>query len=113
MLKTSLLRLSESSTAKKIITRAPLSRSFAQRFVAGDTLDEALEAARVLFLAQGYARTSTDAVTRAAGGHLGGQALRRRRVHRRAAPAARGAALVQPLDQGARAPRTAIGAESR
>jgi proline dehydrogenase len=48
MLKTSLLRLSESSTAKKIITRAPLSRSFAQRFVAGDTLDDALQAARVL-----------------------------------------------------------------
>jgi proline dehydrogenase len=48
MLKTSLLRLSESSTAKKIITRAPLSRSFAQRFVAGDTLDEALQAARTL-----------------------------------------------------------------
>jgi proline dehydrogenase len=48
MLKTSLLRLSESSAAKKIITRAPLSRSFAQRFVAGDTLDEALQAARVL-----------------------------------------------------------------
>ncbi|HEX6038547.1 proline dehydrogenase family protein [Longimicrobium sp.] len=48
MLKTSLLRLSESNTAKKIITRAPLSRSFAQRFVAGDTLDEALQAAREL-----------------------------------------------------------------
>lgn len=48
MLKTSLLRLSESDTAKKIITRAPLSRSFAQRFVAGDTLDEALRAAREL-----------------------------------------------------------------
>jgi proline dehydrogenase len=48
MLKTSLLRLSESTTAKKIITRAPLSRSFAQRFVAGDTLDEALAAARAL-----------------------------------------------------------------
>ncbi|HST61313.1 MAG TPA: proline dehydrogenase family protein, partial [Longimicrobium sp.] len=48
MLKTSLLRLSESSTAKNIITRAPLSRSFAQRFVAGDTLDEALQAARAL-----------------------------------------------------------------
>jgi proline dehydrogenase len=48
MLKTSLLRLSESSAAKKIITRAPLSRSFAQRFVAGDTLNEALQAARVL-----------------------------------------------------------------
>jgi proline dehydrogenase len=48
MLKTSLLRLSESSTAKKIITRAPLSRSFAARFVAGDTLDDALQAARAL-----------------------------------------------------------------
>jgi proline dehydrogenase len=48
MLKTSLLRLSESPTAKKVITRAPLSRSFAQRFVAGDTLEEAVAAARVL-----------------------------------------------------------------
>ena len=48
MLKTSLLRLSESPTAKKIITRAPVSRSFAQRFVAGDTLDDALSAARAL-----------------------------------------------------------------
>jgi proline dehydrogenase len=48
MLKTGLLRLSESPTAKSIITRAPLSRSFAQRFVAGDTLREALDAARVL-----------------------------------------------------------------
>jgi proline dehydrogenase len=48
MLKTSLLRLSESNTAKKVITRAPISRSFAMRFVAGDTLDEALHAARAL-----------------------------------------------------------------
>jgi proline dehydrogenase len=48
MLKTSLLRLSESPTAKNIITRAPLSRSFAQRFVAGDTLDDAVTAARAL-----------------------------------------------------------------
>jgi proline dehydrogenase len=48
MLKTSLLRLSESQTAKKVITRAPISRSFAMRFVAGDTLDDALHAARVL-----------------------------------------------------------------
>ncbi|WP_420128856.1 proline dehydrogenase family protein [Longimicrobium sp.] len=48
MLKTSLLRLSESNTAKKVITRAPISRSFAQRFVAGDTLDDALRAAREL-----------------------------------------------------------------
>jgi proline dehydrogenase len=48
MLKTSLLRLSESNTAKKVITRAPISRSFAMRFVAGDTLDDALHAARAL-----------------------------------------------------------------
>lgn len=48
MLKTSLLRLSESQTAKRLITRAPLSRSFAARFVAGDTLQEALDAARAL-----------------------------------------------------------------
>ncbi|MBW3654670.1 MAG: proline dehydrogenase family protein [Gemmatimonadetes bacterium] len=48
MLKTSLLRLSESPTAKRIITRAPLSRGFAARFVAGDTLQEALDAARAL-----------------------------------------------------------------
>ena len=48
MLKSSLLRLSESQTAKKVITRAPLSRSFAMRFVAGDTLDDALRATRAL-----------------------------------------------------------------
>lgn len=48
MLKESLLRLSESATAKTVITRAPISRSFARRFVAGDTLEEALEAARAL-----------------------------------------------------------------
>ena len=48
MLKTSLLRLSESNTARKVITRAPISRSFAMRFVAGDTLDDALRAARAL-----------------------------------------------------------------
>jgi proline dehydrogenase len=48
MLKESLLRLSESATAKKVITRAPVSRSFAMRFVAGDTLDEAVQAARAL-----------------------------------------------------------------
>lgn len=48
MLKSSLLRLSESPTAQKVITRAPVSRSFAMRFVAGDTLDDALRAAREL-----------------------------------------------------------------
>jgi proline dehydrogenase len=48
MLKESLLRLSESSTAKSVITRAPVSRSFAMRFVAGDTLEDAVQAARAL-----------------------------------------------------------------
>jgi hypothetical protein len=41
MLKTSLLRLSESPAAKRLITRAPVSRSLAERFVAGDTLHDA------------------------------------------------------------------------
>jgi proline dehydrogenase len=48
MLKQSLLLLSESSTAKNVITRTPVSRSIARRFVAGDTLDEAVEAARAV-----------------------------------------------------------------
>jgi proline dehydrogenase len=48
MLKESLLKLSESQAAKAVITRAPVSRSFAQRFVAGDTLEEAVQAARAL-----------------------------------------------------------------
>lgn len=48
MLKESLLRLSESATAKKVITRTPVSRSLAARFVAGDTLEDAVEAARAL-----------------------------------------------------------------
>jgi proline dehydrogenase len=48
MLKQSLLLLSESPTAKNVITRAPVSRSIARRFVAGDTLDEAVEAARAV-----------------------------------------------------------------
>jgi proline dehydrogenase len=48
MLKESLLLLSESATAKKVITRAPVSRSLAMRFVAGDTLEDAVQAARAL-----------------------------------------------------------------
>lgn len=48
MLKTSLLYLSESRTAKRVITGAPVSRQLAQRFVAGDTLDAAANAARAL-----------------------------------------------------------------
>jgi proline dehydrogenase len=48
MLKESLLALSESRTAKNVITRAPVSRSLAMRFVAGDTLEDAVQAARAL-----------------------------------------------------------------
>jgi proline dehydrogenase len=48
MLKTGLLKLSESHTARRVITGTPISRRMAQRFVAGDTLEEALEAARAL-----------------------------------------------------------------
>ena len=48
MLKESLLLLSESPAAKRVITRTPVSRSLARRFVAGDTLDEAVEATRAL-----------------------------------------------------------------
>ncbi|HEU4562557.1 MAG TPA: proline dehydrogenase family protein [Longimicrobium sp.] len=48
MLKESLLKLSESQTAKKVITRTPVSRSLAMRFVAGDTLEDAVQATRAL-----------------------------------------------------------------
>ncbi|HEX5724724.1 MAG TPA: proline dehydrogenase family protein [Longimicrobiaceae bacterium] len=48
MLKESLLKLSQSPTARRVITRAPVSRALAQRFVAGDTLEEAIDAARAL-----------------------------------------------------------------
>lgn len=48
MLKTSLLFLSESPAAKRMLTGAPISRQIATRFVAGDTLDDAVAAARVL-----------------------------------------------------------------
>src|SRR5215212_5703613 len=48
MLKESLLLLSESAAAKSVITRAPVSRSLAMRFVAGDTLEDAVQAARAL-----------------------------------------------------------------
>jgi hypothetical protein len=48
MLKQSLLYLSQSPTAKRMVTGTPVSRQMAQRFVAGDTLEEAVQAARVL-----------------------------------------------------------------
>ena len=46
MLRQSLLFLSESPAAKSFITRAPVARQIARRFVAGETLDEAIHAAR-------------------------------------------------------------------
>lgn len=48
MLKQSLLYLSQSPTAKRVVTGTPVSRAMAQRFVAGDTLEEAVAAARAL-----------------------------------------------------------------
>jgi proline dehydrogenase len=48
MLKQSLLYLSQSPTARRVVTNAPVSRQMAHRFVAGDTLDEAVQAARAL-----------------------------------------------------------------
>jgi len=48
MLKQSLLYLSQSPTARRMVTGTPVSRQMAQRFVAGDTLQEAVAAARVL-----------------------------------------------------------------
>jgi proline dehydrogenase len=48
MLKQSLLYLSQSPTARRMVTGTPVSRAMAQRFVAGDTLEEAVVAARVL-----------------------------------------------------------------
>jgi proline dehydrogenase len=48
MLRQSLLFLSQSPTAQKVVKGTPVSRKMAQRFVAGDTLDEAIDAARAL-----------------------------------------------------------------
>ena len=48
MLKQGLLFLSQSPAAQKLLTGTPVSRRMAQRFVAGDTLDEALAAAQAL-----------------------------------------------------------------
>ena len=46
MLRQSLLFLSESPAAKSFITRAPVARQIAERFVAGETLDDAIRCAR-------------------------------------------------------------------
>ena len=48
MLRQGLLYLSGSSAARRVVTGTPVSRQMARRFVAGDTLDEAIEAARAL-----------------------------------------------------------------
>lgn len=48
MLRQSLLYLSESSAVQRLVTGTPVSRQMARRFVAGDTLDEAIAAARAL-----------------------------------------------------------------
>jgi proline dehydrogenase len=48
MLKQSLLFLSESPAARRIITGTPVARRIAKRFVAGETLTEAMETARTL-----------------------------------------------------------------
>ncbi len=48
MLRQGLLFLSESSLARNMVTHAPFARSAARRFVAGETIDEAVAAAREL-----------------------------------------------------------------
>lgn len=48
MLRQSLLYLSGSPTAKRIVTGTPISRRMAERFVAGDTVDDAVRAAKEL-----------------------------------------------------------------
>ncbi|MEN8374242.1 MAG: proline dehydrogenase family protein [Gemmatimonadota bacterium] len=48
MLKDVLLALSESSLGRRIATDAPFARSVARRFVAGETVEDALAAARAL-----------------------------------------------------------------
>lgn len=48
MLRTPLLYLSRSGPARRILTRLPGARRVSRRFVAGETLDEAMSAARAL-----------------------------------------------------------------
>lgn len=43
-----MLFLSESRMARAVVTRAPFARNMARRFVAGETVDEAMQAARAL-----------------------------------------------------------------
>jgi proline dehydrogenase len=46
MLREGLIYLSQSSTAKKIVTQAPFARSMSQRFVPGETVEALIEAAQ-------------------------------------------------------------------
>jgi len=48
MLRQSLLYLSQSPTARRMLTETPVSRRFAERFVAGESLEDAMRAARPL-----------------------------------------------------------------
>ncbi|MBA4160460.1 MAG: proline dehydrogenase family protein [Gemmatimonadetes bacterium] len=48
MFRQSLLFLSQSPTAKRLVLGTPISRHLAERFVAGDTLEQAIAAARAL-----------------------------------------------------------------
>jgi proline dehydrogenase len=48
MLRQSLLFLSESAAAQRMVTGTPISRRMAERFVAGETLDDAIRAAHAL-----------------------------------------------------------------
>ncbi|HWV56722.1 MAG TPA: proline dehydrogenase family protein [Longimicrobiales bacterium] len=48
MLKEGFLLLSRSSIARRLATHAPLARSMARRFVAGDTIDDVVDATRLL-----------------------------------------------------------------
>jgi proline dehydrogenase len=48
MLRQSLLFLSDNRAVRRMVTETPASRRLAQRFVAGDTLDDAVRAARSL-----------------------------------------------------------------
>lgn len=47
MFRQSLFLLSESTTARRLVTGTPISRHMAHRFVAGETLDEAVSVARL------------------------------------------------------------------
>src|SRR5688572_7886433 len=48
MLRQSLLFLSDSPTVRKVVTETPISRRLAERFIAGDTLADAIRCSRTL-----------------------------------------------------------------